>query len=236
MEKEKQQREKSTKKNKLKIKEYLRDFLLFIDKNVWKTMRILMVITVLLIAISIKSLTDYTSLLECEGSCLDKATVWSDYGSNISVLLVTLAAGLVPYIYVPIVGFVGYITQELTGITVIIKELGVLKGLVVGIIPLLLNLIIICLITAVAIYICKSRTTSYRISNMQNMNFTNFRISLYESLGKKEKVQALVKKKEEKLNKLQAKKEKLNYLQILNVIIVAGILEFIAVAIQHILV
>ncbi len=236
MEKEKQQREKSTNKKKPKLKEYLRNFLLFIDKNIWNTMKILIVIAVLLTAISIKPLIDYTSLLECEGSCFDNATIWTDYVANIKLLLFTLVAGVVPYVYIPVVGFIAHILQEMLDVAVIIKEAGILGAFVSGIIPLTLSSVAICLVTSTAIYICKSMTISYRITNIKNMNFMNFKIRLYETLQNEEKVQALVKKKEEKLNKLQAKKEKLNYLQILNVIIVAGILEFIAVAIQHILV
>ncbi|MBQ8044189.1 MAG: hypothetical protein IJ272_08630 [Clostridia bacterium] len=240
MEKEKLETKRKKNKNinnnkKTNIKTYLRDFLLFVDKNLIKTIGILTVLSILLIAICISPMVSSAASVECEGACMDGITLLSDYTSKIQILLFTLVAGIVPYIYISVVGFVGYVLNEVSNIAFLIKGYGYLGGIGAGIIPLILNVVTICIVTALAIYVCRTVTVGYRISSLKNMNFTNFRIKVYEILRMDAKTEALTKKKEDKLNKLQDKKENLNYLQILNTAIVVCIIQFISVLIQHIL-
>ena len=160
---------------------------------------------------------------ECVGTCRDGIKLFSEYGSKISVLAITAFAGIVPYMYAPIIGFFGSVINEVTTLAYAIKGYGYLGGILAGIIPMILNIII-----------CKSITVGYRISSTKNMNFMNFRIRLYEALGKQNKVEELTKKRDEKIDKLESKKEKINYLQILNVAIVVCIIQFVSTLIQHI--
>lgn len=239
MEKEKidTRKKKNTKKsNKFRFKTYLRDFLLFVDKELIKTTSILIIIAILLIAMSIKPVITSVSTLECEGTCMDGVTLFSEYSSKIQVLLVTTVAGIVPYIYAPVVGFIGCILNEVTNIAYVIKGYGYLAGIGIAIIPLILNILIACIVTALGIYICRTVTIGYKISSVNNMNFTNFRIKFYELLQKQDKVQVLTKKKEDKLNKFQSKKEKLKYIQILNTLVVICLIQFVSVLILHILI
>lgn len=226
---------KINKKKKMSFKSYIREFLLFVDKNILKTTGILAIIAVLLLAITIKPIITTTIAKECEGLCRDQVTFLSEISSKLQVILVTAVAGIVPYIYAPVVGFLGYIFSELTNFAYIIKGFGYVKGIAIGIVPLMLNVLTICIITALGIYICRKVTVGYRISNIKNMNFTNFKIRLYEILQKEKKVQALTKARDTKIEKLQAKKEKLNYIQILNTAIVVSIIQLVSVAIQEIM-
>lgn len=226
-------------KNKRKpfnIKTYLRDFLVFVDRYLMKSIKILCIIAILLVAISLSGMVETAKLSECKGTCMDNISIWTNYASKIQILLFTLVAGIVPYIYIAVLGFAGYLLSEVADIAFLIKGYGYFGGIAAGIIPLIINILIISIITALALYICKIVTVSYKISSINNMNFTNFRIRFYEVLRKTDKAELLTKKKEEKIQKLQIKKEKLNYLQILNVSIVIVVLQLVSVLIQHILI
>jgi len=228
--------EQKDKKTKGNIKSYLRDFLLFVDKNILKTTGILVVVAIFIVALTVQPLLKDTLTIACEGACRDGITLLSEYGLKLQVLLITGVAGVVPYIYAPILGFVGYIINEVSGFTFIIKGYGYSLGTILGILPLILNILTICIVTALGIYMCRTLTVGYKIASLRNMNFTNFRIKLYEVLQNEEKVKKLTEKKEAKIEKLQITRGKLNYLQILNVSIFACILQFISVLIQQILV
>ena len=236
MERERKNKKVQKGNKKITLKTYLRDFLVFLDKKLIKTVGVLLIISILLIAVSIKPMVATNMIQECEGTCSDGVTLFSEYWNRLQVLLITLVAWIVPYIYSPVVGFIGYVLNEVSTLAYIIKGHGYLMGIGVGIVPLILNVIIICIITALGIYVCNTITIGYRISNIKNMNFLNFRIKLYEVMRNEKKVQILTEKKEQKIKKLEENKEKLNYLQILNVVIVSCILQFISVVIQQIVI
>jgi len=227
---------KKERSSKFNFKSYIKDFILFVDKKMLKTIGALVVVSILLISLSIQPMIAGAKLDECEGACRDGITIFSEYGNKIQVLFVTALAGMVPYLYAPIVGFVASLMSEVSNIAYIIKGYGYFAGITMGIIPLLINVLVICIVTAIGIYICRTVMVGYKISNIKNMNATNFKIKLYEAMRKTDKVKELTKKKEEKLKKLQDKKEKINYIQILNTAIIVCILQFISVLIQHILI
>lgn len=218
---------KNAKKN-FSWKSYLREFILFVDKKLLKTIGILLIVSIVLMAICFNVVSGMT--IE-----QDKISLFENYFSKLQVLAVTGVAGIVPYIFAPVVGFLGYVLSELTTFIYAVKMHGYFLGIILGIIPLLLNLLSISIVTALGIYLCKTVTIGYKMSNIKNMNWLNFRIRLYETLQKQDKVEKLKKQKESKIDKLEAKKEKINYLQILNIAIVVFVLQFISVLIQHIM-
>lgn len=231
---EKRQTNKTKKENK-SIKTYLRDFLLFLDKKLLKTIKILLVIAILIIALTLTTYISNAMKDTCVGLCRDEGvTLISEYVSKLKVLIVTAVAGIVPYIFAPVIGFIGYNLSIVSEIAYIIKGMGYVKGILLVIIPTILNVVTISLITALGIYICKTVMVGYRISSVNNMNFLNFRIKLYEGIGNEEKQKKLTEKKEAKLKKLEAKHEKLNYLQIVNVLAVSAVLQFVSTLIQEI--
>lgn len=231
----KQRVKKEKRKEKITFKSYLRDFLVFVSNNLIKTTCILVIIAVLLTALSISSMVDTARLDDCVGACRDGITFGSNLWGKIQVIFVMIIAGIVPYMYAPVIGFLGIILQEVSTLAYAIKGYGYAVGLALGVLPLVLNILIACIVTALGIYVCRTVTVGYRISNVKNMNFTNFRIKLYEVMKKEKKVEELTLKKNKKLEKLEKTKQKLNYIQILNTGIVVCILQVISVAIQEIL-
>lgn len=236
MRKEKVSKTNKKKNKKFNVKKYLRDFLLFIKKHLNKKIKILMLIAILLVAMSLKPSVDYVITQECKGACTDGMTIMGEYWSKVKLMTITGVAGVVPYVYVPVLGFLWSIVEEVASFSYAIKGYGYILGVLLGIAPLLLNILIICIVTALGMYICSTLTTGYRISNLRNMNFINFRIKVYEVLQKEKKIQALTKARDEKIEKLENKKRKINYLQILNTTILVVILQFISVVIQQVLI
>ena len=225
---------KVTNKKKFNIKSYVKDFLLFADKHLIKKTGILFVVALLIIATSLSFMVETAKTDECVGMCRDGIKLFSEYASKMPALFVTAFAGIVPYMYAPIIGFVSSVINEVTTLAYAIKGYGYLGGTLAYIIPMLLNIMIVCIVAALGIYVCKAITVGYKISNVKNMNFGNFKIKLYEALSRDKKVKELTKKRDEKLKKLESKKEKINYLQILNTAIVVSIIQFVSVVIQHI--
>lgn len=231
----KQVTKKTRKKGKITFKSYLRDFLIFAGKNLIKVTGILAIIAIILIALSLSSMVDVARQDECVGACRDAVTFGSNLWNKIQIILVMIVAGIVPYMYAPVIGFLGYILQEVSTIAYVIKGYGYGIGLLLGILPLILNILIACIVTALGIYMCRTVTVGYKISNVKNMNFTNFRIKLYETIGKEKRAQELTEKKNKKLEKLETVKQKLNYIQILNTGIVVCILQVISAVVEAIL-
>ena len=221
-------------KSEFNIKNYAKEFLLFLDKHIIKKSGILFVVALLIIGISLSFIVNVAKTDECVGTCRDGIRLFSEYGSKMSVLFVTAFAGIVPYMYAPIIGFIGSVINEVITLAYAIKGYGYFCGTLAYIVPMLINIIVACVVAAIGIYVCNAITVGYKISNVKNMNVINFRIKLYEGLSREKKVKELTKKRDEKLKKLEAKKEKINYLQILNTAIVVSIIQFMSVVIQHI--
>ena len=223
---------KDINKEKCSFKKYLKGFLTFLRDNLEKRIGILLIISLLLIAIELKLVLSVTSI----GVEIEKVGLFKNYLSNAQVIFITALAGIVPYMYAPVVGFIGYIYTDAYKFALNIINMGYLKGISLGIVPLILNTIVICIVTALGIYICKKITVGYKISNVKNMNFLNFRIRVYEVIGKEDKVKEYTKKRDEKIAKLESKKEKLNYLQIANTLLLSLIIQFISAVIERILI
>ena len=224
-------KERKIKKENMGIKNYIKNFLIFIRDNVEKKFGILLAISLLLIAIELKIILG----LEQGADEVEKIGLFKEYWENVKIIFITGFAGIVPYMYAPVVGYFGYIYIEVAKLVSIIKTYGYLKGILLGGFPFLLNIVVICIVTALGIYICRKITVGYKISNVKNMNFLNFRIRLYEVIGNETKEKELAKKRDDKIAKLENSKEKLNYLQIVNTMVVCLILEFISVVLGRIL-
>ena len=196
----------------------------------------MLVISVIVIALLLSTGVQNALNKECVGTCKDGITVITEIKDKVPVIIVTLASGFVPYIYAPVIGFLGTLLREIDAFAFAIKGHGYIVGSLLGIVPLVLNVLCISVITAAAIYLCKTVTFSYRFSNLSHMNSLNFRIKLYEMTKNNKKQQELTKKKNKKIEALKAKKEKVNYLQLLNTTIVVILIQVISIVIQEILI
>ena len=227
--------ENNKENKKITLKSYIRDFLIFLDKNIIKTTCILFVIAILLFAISLKGFVVNANSTDCVSGCIDSIKMLPTFWSKLQVVLVTVVAGLVPYIYAPVVGFLGQTLVEVNELAYVIKDTGYFVGLIKAIVPMILNYITISLATALGMYICRAVTVGYKISNIKNMNITNFRIKVYEILQKEDKVKELTEKRDKKIKKLEDSKNKVNYLQVLNTTLLICIIQFVSALIQAIL-
>lgn len=223
-------------KNKFSIKKYLRDFLKFIQENMSRYIKVFLVISIILIALTISTFITKAESSTCIGMCRDSSVNFiTEYWSKLQILLITIVAGIVPYIFAPVIGFIGYVLSIASELSYIIKGLEYVKGIAIWLFPAMLDILTISITVSVGVYICKTVTVGYKISSINSMNFLNFRIKLYEEIGNKQKYEQLTKLKKEKIEKLEGKKNKLKYLQILNVVILIVILQFISTLIQEIL-
>lgn len=219
------------KKEKFSFRNYLKSFLIFIRDNMEKTFGILLIISLLLIAIELKLFLSVTGeVVETQ-----KVGLFKSFLDDAQIIIITAFAGIVPYMYAPVVGYFGYLYTDSAKFALNIQTLGYLKGISLGIVPLILNTIVICIVTSLGIYICKKITVGYKISNVKNMNFLNFRIRVYEVMGKEDKVKEYTKKRDDKIAKLESKKEKLNFLQIANTLALCLIIQFISTVIERVL-
>ena len=210
------------------FKKYLKDFLLFLDKEIIKKAGICLVISIILCALSLSTITKAVIAGE---STYTKVGFITEYWNRFQILCIIPLAGLVPYIYAPAVGVITGAFNEVSSLALLIKEFGYIKGILIGIVPSVLDLLAISIVAALGIYICKKITVGYKITNVKNMNLTNFKIRLYEVLGKEKEKKELEEKKQAKIEKLQKMKEKINYLQILNTMLLAIVIQLIATAI-----
>ena len=228
--------EKTDSKNKVTWKTYLRDFLVFVDKKLIKSIGILIIISILLVTISLGYLVDVARKAEYTVNSMENITIFVNYWNKLQVIIVILFSGIAPYLYAPIVGFIGSVLSEASMLAYIIKVDGYFVGICKDIIPLIINIVNISIITSVGIYICRAVTNKEKLSKINNMNFINFRIKLYGMICNEKKIKELTKVKAEKSKKLESNKEKLNYLQILNTTIFVCVLQFISVMIQQIII
>lgn len=214
------------------FKKYLKDFLLFLDKEIVKKAVICFIISIILCALSLSTITKAVTVGE---SIYKKVGFVAEYWNRFQIICIIPLAGLVPYIYAPAVGVITSSFNEVSNLALLIKEFGYLKGILTGIVPSVLDLLVISIVISLGMYICNKITIGYKITNVKNMNLTNFKIRLYEVLGKEKEKKELEEKKQAKIQKLEQIKEKLNYLQILNTILLASVIQLISTAVQVIL-
>ena len=210
------------------FKSYLKRIYDFFNSNLKKTFVVMCVVAVLLIVIGVQ--TEVNSIQNGTNSSynLDGLTFGESYISNIQVIFMVVLAGIVPYMYIPVAGGLMEMYNELVMSAYIIVEKGYLKGILLYIFPLLLNICIISVATALGVYICKTVTMKYKIDNIKHMNSTNFRLKWYEVIKNEKKKETLEEKKNKKLIKLEKKYKKIDYFGLINITIRLFVLQIIA--------
>lgn len=230
MKKEKHENEIVKTKKKFSFKEYINNFLNFFKENLLKYFKIFVITSLIIIPVGIKAING----IDFEKIPAGDVVSFKLFINNIEALYITVLSGIVPYMYVPVVGFLAFIYSDVVNFVYVISTYGYLKGIVISFLPLIISVFDISMISAIGIYICKRITVKYKLSDIKHMNSLNFKISMYETLGKKNKVKEYKKKKEGKISKLEKNNKKLNYIQIGNTLIIVTILEFISFLIKKI--
>ena len=222
--------EKIESEKKFTLKDYLTTFAIFFKEKLAKSVVILLVIAIILSVIMLKiSLGVNKDINEIGDFSFFKEII-----NGLKVFIIIIISGIIPYLYAPVIGFVEFLITNSVNLSKLIIVYGFGIAILKGIIPFLINIISICLITSIGIYICREITLGYKISSSKDMNFTSFKIQLYKSIGNEKKSKEIAKKRDEKVKKLENKKTKIEYLQIINVIILVTILQVISALIEKI--
>lgn len=210
------------------FKSYLKETLEFFNTNLKKPFVILAIISILIIVMGVSTGVASIQAGTYNEENFKAISFGESYITNLQVIFVVIFAGIVPYMYVPVIGGLAGAYTELTTLAYLIVEKGYLKACLIYILPMLLNIAIITMATVLGMYICKTVTAGYKLDNMKHMNSTNFKIKLYELTKKDKKKKELENKKNKKLKELESKSKKIDYFQLVNITVILFIIQIIA--------
>lgn len=212
-------------------------FMKFWQHDVLPFFYVCLVLSVLFILVGVVTSIDYIKSLGCsEMYCGNGAGLIGTFVSKIEMLAVTVVAVLVPYFYLPFLGFVGYIYYEGIAFAHVINTYGYFGGIMRYLLPAILNIIVISTVTSVCIYLVKILTAKFVYNRKNAMNFTKFRLRVYEMTKKEDKYNQLLKKSEEKARKLEAKVRPIEWKYVLIILGVSAALQFISVCIENLVI
>ncbi|MBR6613868.1 MAG: hypothetical protein IKK84_03780 [Clostridia bacterium] len=211
------------------FKSYIKETYDFVKNNLLKTTLILLAIALLSIGSVLYSPASFK---------YDKpdVTFVSDWIERIQVLAIIVFAGVVPYMYIPVVGLAAGISTECMYFANYVLTVGRMKGTLVYILPMLLNLLFLAIATAIGFHICRNATLSQRIKSVQSKNSMDLGLAIFEATNKKDKVKAIEKKRKDKIKELESKKKDLDLFQIVNVTIIISVLQLVASYVKSLLV
>lgn len=211
------------------FKSYLKETCEFVKNNLLKTTLIILAITLLSIGSVLYSPSSFK---------YDKpdVTFGSDWLERIKVIAIIAFAGIVPYMYIPVVGLAAGISVECMYFANYVLTVGRMKGTLIYIVPMLLNLLFLAIATSIGFYICRNATLSQRIKSVQSKNSMDLGLAIFEATNKKDKVKAIEKKRKDKIKELESKKKDLDLFQIVNVSLILCVLQLGASLIKSLLV
>lgn len=222
---------------KIKQKEKI-NYFDFFKKKILPQFFVCLVITIIITLITTISAVDYIKTLGCNEIYCDsqEITISENFINRLEVIILTVIAGVVPYFYLPYLGLISYMYNEIITVGHIINVNGYAIGIFKYLLPFTLNIIAISIVTSLAIYLVKQFTIKFIISRSNTMNFTNFRLKVYEMLKKQDKYTKLIEKKNTRLEKMQKKAEKIEWKGLIITLISVIIIQFVAVVLQSILI
>lgn len=212
-------------------------FMKFWQQDVLPFFYVCLVLAILFILVGTVSSIDSVKSLGCtEMYCGDGAGLIDNFVSKLEMLVVTVVAVLVPYFYLPFLGFIGYIYYEGIAFAHAMNVYGYFGGIMRYFLPAVLNIIVISVVTSVCVYLVKILTAKFRYNRKNAMNFTKFRLKVYEMTKKEDKYNELLKKSEEKDRKLEGKNRKVEWKYVLCIFAVMAVLQFISVCIESLVI
>lgn len=219
-------------KNKKKV-----SFIKFLKQDVLPFTYICFVLCLLFTLAGAVSSVENIKSLECsEIFCGEETGIITTFINKIKMLGVTVMATLVPYFYLPFLGFLGYVYYEGIAFAHLIVAYGYAAGIIRYIIPFILNAVTISVVTSLSIYIEKIVTAKFVYNRKNAMNFTNFRLKVYEMTKKEDKYNELLKKSEKKTRKLEARVRPIEWKYVLIILGVSAALQFISVCIENLVI
>lgn len=218
------------------IKKFFKSIYDFYNQNLKKTFLILLAISVVLIILGVPTVVQILKASGETEEIINDVSFINVYSTNLQIVFFIVLAGIVPYIYVPIVGVFAGIILEISKFAVLIVDKGYLMATAIYLVPMLLNICIISIAVSLGIYMSKTVTAKYRLTNVKSMNLTKFRIDLYDMLKKEDKKEALEKKREQKIAALEKKNRKLDYFNIISITVMLFVLQIIASLFEFIII
>lgn len=212
-------------------------FMKFWQQDVLPFTYVCLVLAVLFTLVGVVTSMDQIKSSGCtELYCGERAGLISTYVSKLEMLAVTVLAVLVPYFYLPFLGFVGYIYYEAISFTNVINVYGYFSGILRYIVPFVMNVVVVSVVTSVCVYLSKIITAKFKYNRKNAMNFTKFRLKVYEMTKKEDKYNELLKKSEEKERKLEQKVRKIEWKYVIYIFAVMAVLQFISVCIERLVI
>lgn len=210
----------------------------FLKKDVLTKFLICVVIAVILVLVFTISSVNHVKTLGCKELFCDSEgiTISENFISRLEMLLLTAFAAMVPYFYMPYLGLVAYMYNEIITIAHIINIYGYAIGILKYILPLILNILTIGLVTAVSVYMEKIATHKFILSRHNAMNFTSFRMKIYQMLKKQDKYEKLYEKQQKRIDKIKQNTEKIKWKGVIITFVAAVIIQFLSTVLQNILV
>lgn len=219
-------------KKKFDFNQYLAEAIIFFNEKLKKKVIILLIISAVLVIF-----TMYGTINEIK-TLKDILQVSRGFFGTISyktgVGIITVFAGLVPHIYVPVFGYIAYLYESIKEIALQIYVNGYFLGILKGIVPLVLNVISISIFTAIGIYFCKINTNFFKESQRRNININTVKLSIYDitkNKNKKKKLEEQIKEQSLKSSKIEMKA---NYKQMFNFVSLAISIQIFSIVIQYI--
>ena len=203
------------------VKSYLIETGTYIKKHMLKATLIILAITLLSVVSVVKSPEMFK---------LDKADVafWGEWLGRAQVLIIIVFAGIVPYMYIPIIGLASSISAECIYFANYVSTVGRLKGTLGYITPYILNMLFIAAATALGLHICRNVTISQRITSIKSKNSMDIKIKWYEATNKKAKMKEIEKQRKDKIKALEDKKVNVDLFQIINITAIICVLQMLA--------
>ena len=231
-----ERKSRKIKENK-KNTSYISCFVNFFNKELKKKTIIFACIFIIFSLVILFPLMKLVIQQECINFCMDENITYKLIAKDkVLITLITVVAGVVPYVYIPVISGIGYMYQITVEFSHIIAQNGYFIGTIELLIPYILNVISISIVTSLGIYLCKINTYKYILVQQRNMNWNTFKIELYKITGKKEKKALVEKKIKEKEEKMASKDKKIDYKQVLNTSLLCLILQLISSLIEYIVI
>lgn len=219
---------------KNKFMESLKDFF---KKDIKKKLIIIFILSiVLMISFSQFNYISNKSFFEANKEEISKVVIQKSFfdifKSRIYILAMTFVAGIVPYFFIPVLGFILYLYNISYEFLVKILEVGGLKFSFLSLIPIFLDLISISIVTSIGIYFSVMSSKRFKYSSTKNYTFLNLKHQVCEMLGKEELLKKTKKQIEIRDEKQQKNNVKIKYLEMLALFGVVVLIQTISIFIE----
>lgn len=213
-------------KRKIKKDSLLGNMITFFNQEVKKKTVILFVIAIILyIVLTISFMNVVAEMKEVENITTMSNSFWGIFKSKMILMVLVALSGLVPYFYIPVIAFLGYVATIASDVAAIGIDKGNFSAIVLTVVPVIFDLVVISIMSAIGIYMCKMFTKKFKYSQRTSFGFSDVKIQIYEIRGQKEKADKLREEKQKKIDKMETNNVKINYTQIFYFLLLTGIVE-----------